>query len=136
MKHLIIFSLLLPFFVSCSNHQASRTTLLLEKDWKFINEEVSGAAEPNTSTTGWEIVSVPHDWAISGEFDKSIDAQETTVIEDGERKPRLRTGRTGALLHIGVGWYRKSLIIPESYKNKRIHLEFDGAMSHAKVYLN
>lgn len=136
MKHLIIFSLLLPIFVSCSNHQASRTTLLLDKDWKFINEEVSGAEEPATNTSGWETVSVPHDWAISGEFDKSIDVQETIVIEDGERKPRRRVGRTGALPHIGVGWYRKSLDIPVSYKNKRVHLEFDGAMSHAKVYLN
>ena len=135
-KQSIILLLMLPAFMSCSNHQASRTTFLLDKDWKFINEEVSGAAEPETSTTGWETVSIPHDWAISGEFDKTIDVQETTVIEDGERKPRIRVGRTGALPHIGVGWYRKSLDIPASYKDKRIHLEFDGAMSHAKVYLN
>ena len=38
--------------------------------------------------------------------------------------------------HIGVGWYRRSMEIPASLRNKRIHIEFDGAMSHAKVYLN
>jgi beta-galactosidase len=136
MKHFITLFLLLPIFVSCSNNQKSRTTILLDKEWKFINEEVSGAEKPGTSTADWETVSIPHDWAISGEFDKSIDVQETTVIEDGERIPRVRVGRTGALPHIGIGWYRKSLDIPVSLKNKRIHLEFDGAMSHAKVYLN
>jgi len=111
-------------------------TFLLDKDWKFINEEVTAAEKPGTNTDGWETVSIPHDWAISGEFDRSIDMQETTVINDGEEVSRIRVGRTGALPHIGIGWYRKTLDIPVSYKGKRIHLEFDGAMSHARVYLN
>ncbi len=136
MKHPGILFFLLPVFVSCSMNQTSRMTFLLDKDWKFINEEVTGAEKPETNTADWETVSIPHDWAISGEFDKSIDAQETTVIEDGEQISRVRVGRTGALPHIGIGWYRKELDIPLSYKGKRIHLEFDGAMSHAKVYLN
>jgi beta-galactosidase len=136
MKHLIVFSLLLSILTGCSTNQKSRTTVLLDENWKFINEDVPGAEEPGTNTTDWEIVSVPHDWAISGEFDQTIDVQETTVIEDGERVPQIRVGRTGALPHIGVGWYRRSLEIPASYNNKRVHLEFDGAMSHARVYLN
>jgi beta-galactosidase len=136
MKHFIILFFFLFIIVSCTNNQQSRTIVLLDKDWKFINEEVPGAEKPETKTIDWEIVSVPHDWAISGEFDKTIDMQEIMVLEDGERVPKIRTGRTGGLPHIGVGWYRKSLDIPASNKNKRIHMEFDGAMSHAKVYLN
>jgi len=136
MKQILILSLLFTLFLGCSTQEGSRTAVLLDQDWKFINEDVSGGADPSINTSGWETVSVPHDWAISGEFDKSIDVQETMVIEDGERKAMLRVGRTGALPHIGVGWYRKSLDIPATFKNKRINLEFDGAMSHAKVYLN
>lgn len=36
----------------------------------------------------------------------------------------------------GIGWYRKTLDIPVTWKGKKIFAEFDGAMSHARVYLN
>jgi beta-galactosidase len=81
---------------------------LLDKDWHFINEEVDGGELPGTSTHGWDVVDVPHDWAISGEFDKNNDIQTAAVIEDGEWVPRVRTGRTGGLPHVGIGWYRKN----------------------------
>ncbi|MCK4749506.1 MAG: DUF4982 domain-containing protein, partial [Bacteroidales bacterium] len=87
-------------------------------------------------TDGWEVVIVPHDWAISGEFDASIDQQEIRVMEDGERIPKMRTGGTGGLPHVGIGWYRKEIHIPNLYSNKSVFIEFDGAMSHARVYLN
>lgn len=135
-KKLIITAVVFLFLTACATRNDSRKTTLLDKNWQFINREVKGGEKPETNTVGWETVTVPHDWAISGEFDKSIDAQKTIVIEDGERVPKMRTGRTGGLPHIGIGWYRKKLNIPSSYKNQRIHIEFDGAMSHSKVYLN
>jgi len=131
-----------PYFLiallvtACTPDHKSRTVLLLDENWQFINEEVENGEKPETNTENWETVTVPHDWAISGEFDETIDAQEIMVIEDGEKTPKMRTGRTGGLPHIGIGWYRKSLDIPLSLKNKRINIEFDGAMSYAKVYLN
>ncbi len=136
MKSIFLLLLVPIILASCASNEESRIIRLLDEDWKFINKEVENGAIPGINTVNWETVAIPHDWAISGEFDKSIDAQETMVIEDGERVPKMRTGRTGGLPHIGVGWYRKSLEIPSSYKNKRIHVKFDGAMSHAKVYLN
>ncbi|MCF6332828.1 MAG: DUF4982 domain-containing protein [Draconibacterium sp.] len=136
MKNLIFIFLSLIFFTACTTNNKSREVTLLDENWQFINKEVADAEKPETSTANWETVAVPHDWAISGEFDETIDAQKTMVIEDGERVPKMRTGRTGGLPHIGIGWYRKSLDIPSSLKNKRINIEFDGAMSHAKVYLN
>ncbi|NQU53138.1 MAG: glycoside hydrolase family 2 protein [Bacteroidetes bacterium] len=135
MRTIILFILALITLSAC-NMEASRKVVLLDEDWQFINKEVENGQQAKISTEGWETVSVPHDWAISGEFDESIDAQETMVIEDGERVPKFRTGRTGGLPHIGIGWYRKALDLPSTLKNKRIHVEFDGAMSHAKVYLN
>ncbi|MCG8310904.1 MAG: DUF4982 domain-containing protein [Cytophagales bacterium] len=137
MKRLIFFNLLLIYLAGCTTgtHESRRTTLL-DTGWQFINSEVEGGARPETSTEDWEDVTVPHDWAISGEFDSSIDAQEIMVLEDGERVPKMRTGRTGGLPHLGIGWYRKALDIPSSYGNKRVHVEFDGAMSHARIYLN
>jgi len=138
MKYLLILLLPVVLFAGCSGNknQHPRNVYLLDKGWEFINKEVENAESPDITTDDWETVTVPHDWAISGKFDKSIDAQKVMVIEDGERVPKLRTGRTGGLPWIGIGWYRKALDIPTSYKNKRIQVQFDGAMSHAKVYLN
>jgi beta-galactosidase len=115
---------------------AQREVVLLDKDWKFVKADVQNAATVGFNDAQWETISVPHDWAIKGPFDKNNDAQMVTVTEDGEKKPALRTGRTGGLPWAGVGWYRKIVSIPATQKGKRCFIEFDGAMSHAVVYLN
>src|SRR5215208_7637634 len=115
---------------------AQRQVILLDKDWKFNRADVQKGEAIGLDDSKWEKVTVPHDWAIKGPFDKMSDAQMVTVTEDGEKKSALRVGRTGSLPWTGVGWYRKKLSIPVSEKNKRCFIEFDGAMSHAVVYLN
>ena len=32
----------------------------------------------------WETVTVPHDWAISGPFDKKWDLQKVAITQNGE----------------------------------------------------
>ena len=113
-----------------------RIIQLLSSDWKFKNSEVEGGEKPSLNTGDWQTVEVPHDWAINGPFDESNDVQVVQVIEDGERVARKRSGRTGGLPHVGIGWYRKSFDIPLSWKGRRIYAEFDGAMSHSRIYLN
>ncbi|TCJ14585.1 DUF4982 domain-containing protein [Flaviaesturariibacter flavus] len=128
---------LLSFLVIISfASKAQREVVLLDKDWRFIKADVPKAAAVGFDDAQGERVSVPHDWAIKGPFDKNNDAQIVTVTEDGEKKPALRTGRTGGLPWTGVGWYRKVLPIPAKQKGRRCFIEFDGAMSHAVVYLN
>ncbi len=138
MKKLLLFILGAALLAGCNSKSdtSSRQVMLLDSDWKFMNAEVEAGEKPETVTANWETVSVPHDWAISGEFDKSHDAQKIMVMEDGERVPKIRTGRTGGLPHIGIGWYRKEIRIPASFEGKQIQIEFDGAMSHAQVYMN
>ncbi|MCF7956517.1 MAG: DUF4982 domain-containing protein [Phycisphaerae bacterium] len=137
MKNLILLTALAFIFnVGCAAQNDVRTVVNLEKYWQFIRKEVSGAQMPGTNTTGWETVTVPHDWAIKGPFDKDVDAQVRKVTQDLEKKAYLRTGRTGALPHIGIGWYRKSFTLPEFTKGKQALLVFDGAMSDAQVYVN
>ncbi len=137
MKYLIFLSSLLVILTACSTStNESRKTILLDKDWQFINEEVEGAEKPATNADNWETVSVPHDWAIKGPFDKEIDKQLVRVTQDLEKEANERTGRTGALPHIGVGWYRKTFVLPEYTEGKKAHLVFDGAMSDAQVFVN
>lgn len=113
-----------------------RKVELLDENWKFIQKEVSNGATVECDDSEWESVKVPHDWAIRGQFDLNIDKQIVQVNQDGELTPQLRTGRTGALPMFGVGWYRRQIDIPAADKGKRVFIEFDGAMSLAKVYLN
>ncbi|MCQ2388116.1 MAG: DUF4982 domain-containing protein [Kiritimatiellae bacterium] len=109
-------------------------TFPLNEGWKFHRGDAKGAEAVAFDDAAWDVVRVPHDWAIGEAFDKTIDAQSVKVIEDGETKARLRVGRTGCLPWIGAGWYRRTVAIPADAA--RAELVFDGAMSHAAVYAN
>lgn len=69
--------------------------------------------------SGWQSVTLPHDWAIAGPF-----------------IPTGNVGGMGRLPSWGIGWYRRQLDIPASDSSRRIFLEVDGAMSYAVVWLN
>jgi len=130
---LLVSSLL---FISFGTIAQQRKIILLDTGWKFSRNDEKQAASIIFDDRSWQAVTVPHDWAISGPFDMHNDAQTVMVTEDGERKPALRTGRSGSLPWMGIGWYRKNIIVPISAKGNRCFIEFDGAMSHAVVYLN
>ena len=118
------------------NGYSQRTNILLKKDWRFINEDVEGAHQTNYNDSQWESVSVPHDWAIYGPFNKDIDKQVVAITQNGEKQATEKTGRTGALPHIGVGWYRKSFDLDQLSDKQKVLLQFDGAMSNAEVFVN
>lgn len=65
--------------------------------WKFHFGDVPGAVQIGFDDSGWKRVRVPHDWAIDQPFDMRIDMQSIQVLEDGDKAPKMRTGRTGAL---------------------------------------
>ncbi|MBN1782558.1 DUF4982 domain-containing protein [bacterium] len=72
--------------------------------------------------SSWEVVNLPHDWAIEGPFYQGWDA----VVGGG----------MGRLPSPGTAWYRKKLGIPVSDAGRRIFLDVDGAMSYAMVWIN
>jgi beta-galactosidase len=113
-----------------------RQVQLLDKGWLFLNSEVQSGESPSLNTSGWKNVEIPHDWAINGPFSEDNDMQIVKVKEDGDQTAKKRSGRTGGLPHVGIGWYRKTVQIPGDWKGKKISVEFDGAMSHARIYLN
>lgn len=106
------------------------------RDWHFNLGDVPNANDANFDCSRWEKVRIPHDWAIGKPFDMNIDLQYAKVEADGDKTYNLRTGRTGALPCFGVGWYRTSFKLDKAEAQKRVFLEFDGAMSLAKVYVN
>ena len=54
----------------------------------------------------WEEVRIPHDWAISGPFDKKWDLQVVAIEQNGEKVATEKSGRSGALPWIGDGEYK------------------------------
>lgn len=110
-----------------------RTETLLEKNWRFTKGDVADAMKPEFDDTKWETVTVPHDWAIYGPFDRSHDLQNVAVTQNLETAASVKTGRTGGLPYVGVGWYRTTFDAPAG---KQVSLVFDGAMSEARVYVN
>lgn len=110
-----------------------RTETLLEKNWRFTKGDVADAMKPEFDDTKWETVTVPHDWAIYGPFDRNNDLQNVAVTQNLETAASVKTGRTGGLPYVGVGWYRTTFNAPAG---KQVSLVFDGAMSEARVYVN
>ena len=113
-----------------------RTEHYLEKGWKFTREDNAGFSAVNCDDTSWQTVTIPHDWAIYGPFDRNNDLQKVAIVQDGQETEMAHAGRTGGLPFVGTGWYRLKFEVPEFTKDKKATLIFDGAMSHAQVYVN
>ncbi len=113
-----------------------RTEQLLERGWRFTREDSEEFVKPEYSDKRWESVTVPHDWAIYGPFSIHNDKQNVAITQDGQKEAMEHAGRTGGLPFVGVGWYRLEFEAPTFADGKRASLIFDGAMSHARVYVN
>lgn len=113
-----------------------RTEFLLEKGWKFTREDNPESVQPSFDDSQWQSVTVPHDWAIYGPFSIHNDKQNVAISQDGQKEAMEHAGRTGGLPFVGVGWYRTTLDIPQFAPDKKAFILFDGAMSHAQVYIN
>lgn len=123
---LLIPTLLFVLGAGAGMAQQLRTQTTLKEGWRFMKE---GQSE-------WQNVTVPHDWAIYGPFDRENDIQRVAVVQNGERHPSDKTGRTGGLPYMGKGYYELTLHIDSVSDNRALTLLFDGAMSQARVLLN
>ncbi|HOL50502.1 MAG TPA: beta-galactosidase, partial [bacterium] len=113
-----------------------REIKLLKYGWKFKKEDIPDAVKLNFDDSNWESVRIPHDWAIKGPFSPENDVHTITVVDKTGKKQVDFTGETGGLPHVGKAWYRLKFHLPPDIKTKRVRVEFDGVMSHSKVYCN
>ena len=127
--------LILLLLTFCLTTFGQRTVDELDS-WKFSRTDSKMASKVDFDDSDWERVTVPHDWAIYGPFDKEIDKQTVKIKQNNEKEATEKTGRTGALPYIGVGWYRTIIDVSEFSSEKQALLTFDGAMSNAQVYVN
>ena len=114
----------LALLLASSAASGQRTELLLSDGWQFSHDRQS-----------WKTVSVPHDWAISGPFDKKWDLQKVAIEQNGETEATEKSGRSGALPWIGEGHYKRKFTIPSGFSG-HAELLFDGAMAEPTVSVN
>lgn len=122
--------------LAVSTASAQRTIQTLEEGWRFTRDDSPSFAEVHYADQRWQSVTIPHDWAIYGPFSYLNDKQNLAISQDGQKEAMEHAGRTGGLPFVGAGWYRRSLELPEHLEGRRVRLVFDGAMSHAEVYIN
>src|SRR5271157_1250995 len=87
--------------------------------WKFFQGDAPGAQQPGFADANWRDVDLPHDWSIEGSF-----------------KEQPEPARIAAFLPTGIGWYRKHFSIPESYRDRKVAIEFDGIYQLSEVWIN
>ncbi len=89
-------------------------------DWRFVKTDEKGAWAADFNDKSWKPVSAPHTYNDEDTFDD--------WSEPGHRGETMQwSGRT---------WYRKSFTLPDSYKGKKVFIEFEGVRQVADVYLN
>ncbi len=82
-----------------------------------VGDDVS-YTRANFDDSSWRQLNLPHDWGIEGDFQQEL------------------PGETGKRPWAGIGWYRKHFSVPVSDRGGQTYIDFDGAMSHAVVWLN
>ena len=117
---LLVLSVILGSCTTIAKENDSvRSRTSMDKNWKFIQEDVVNGSNPDYDDKSWRALNVPHDWSIEGEY--------------AENHP---AGRAGAYLPTGIGWYRKSLDIKNLSKENRYFIEFDGVYMNSDVWIN
>ena len=112
------------FSLTLAAQAQPRQEISLQNDWQFSRDQMT-----------WQTVSVPHDWATSGPFDKKWDLQTVAITQNGETQATEKSGRSGALPWIGDGYYKRTFNLPAGFKGIA-ELVFDGAMSQPTVIIN
>jgi beta-galactosidase len=98
---------------------APRARQSLDDGWRFHRGDAPGAERIAFDDAGWAPVSLPHDWSIGGPIDHAAPA-----------------GGAGGFLPSGIGWYRRTVALPETWDGRRVTIEFEGAMANAEVWIN
>ena len=100
----------------------ARERKCFDADWRFVLADSAHMADVDYNDSHWRKLSLPHDWAIEGDFNAGNPS-----------------GAGGGALPGGVGWYRKTFSIPLTPSQDggtSCFIEFDGVYMNSTVYVN
>lgn len=98
--------------------QRAREEILFDHGWKFTRGDVVEGYRADYDDSDWESLDFPHDWSIEGPFNCE------------------KSGRSGAFLPRGIGWYRKHFEISGKDIDRVVIIEFDGVYQNSDVWIN
>ncbi|HTR80995.1 MAG TPA: glycoside hydrolase family 2 TIM barrel-domain containing protein [Bacteroidota bacterium] len=89
-----------------------RQVYSLDKNWKYLQDDVQSVTELSTSKAPWVDVTLPHTWNATDAVDQV----------PGYRR--------------SAGWYKREIFIPEQPGGRRFLLSFEGVNLKAKIFVN
>jgi beta-galactosidase len=111
--------MILILLISCSvsGQPVGRQVQNFNSGWKFYKGEITDGQKPDLDDSAWRLLDLPHDWSIEGPFSK--DNFSCTAYLPG-----------------GIGWYRKTFIVPENERERKVIIYFDGVYNNSEVWIN
>jgi beta-galactosidase len=97
----------------------ARQNDLFDFGWRFHLGAAQSPETPAFDDSTWRSLDLPHDWSIEGPYD-----------------PNAPAGGSGGYLPTGLGWYRKTFLLPEGARGRRVSVQFDGVYEHSTVWIN
>jgi len=89
----------------------------INDNWKFNLQDTPDAQNAAFNDSKWQSVNVPHDWSVRGQLSPTL------------------ASCTGYLPG-GIGWYRKSINIPQNKTGEKVYLYFEGVYNRSEVFIN
>jgi beta-galactosidase len=116
----LLLSLGAELILSSCSKTVTRSRSDFGESWKFsLSSDTTFIPISEFDDAGWRTLNLPHDWSIEGEF------SETNPATPG-----------GGALPGGIGWYRKSFVLPGTDSSKMIYIDFDGVYRNSEVWIN
>ena len=114
----------------------------LNGTWKF--KYVAGTSSgPGSSEfqakdfddNGWDDIRVPLSWEMAN-YGKPVYTNVGYPFQDKAPNANVGWEKYGVTDHNATGFYRRTITIPETWKDKRVFVHFDGVYSAAVVWVN
>ncbi|MDR2475257.1 MAG: beta galactosidase jelly roll domain-containing protein, partial [Bacteroidales bacterium] len=83
----------------------------INEQWEFYLGDI-----PNEKSR-WLSIDLPHDWSVKESLSPSLASCQ-------------------GYLPGGVGWYRKTIMIPQEKQGEKIYLYFEGVYNRSEVFVN
>src|SRR5580658_5525461 len=96
-------------WIFCGTLQAANSPRLVQSfdfDWQF-----------HLGDGDWRLLNLPHDFSREGDFSQT-------------------NASCTAFLPGGIGWYRKTFVVPGDWQNKLVSIQFDGVSMRSQVWIN
>ena len=89
----------------------------INSDWSFQKGDYENAKSFDFDDSKWRKLDLPHDWSIEAQLSPSL-------------------ASAAGYLPGGIGWYRKTLNIPDNMANKKVYIYFEGIYRNGEVFVN